>query len=75
MGGTWVHWGQPHVWREISRYEMRDQIEISYDFSSGINQYLMVNAEGTQSMTHDDEVGLGSKFCCASRLSVPNFCS
>jgi len=23
MGGTWVHWGQPHVWREISRCQLR----------------------------------------------------
>jgi monoamine oxidase len=21
MGGTWVHWSQPHVWAEIERYE------------------------------------------------------
>lgn len=20
LGGTWVHWGQPHVWAEITRY-------------------------------------------------------
>lgn len=20
MGGTWIHWGQPHVWREMVRY-------------------------------------------------------
>src|SRR5690606_16926200 len=22
MGGTWVHWLQPHVWAEIRRYNM-----------------------------------------------------
>ncbi|KAL4912931.1 hypothetical protein BDW62DRAFT_206007 [Aspergillus aurantiobrunneus] len=32
MGGTWVHWGQPHVWREISRYQMRNELEGSFDF-------------------------------------------
>ncbi|KAH8817331.1 hypothetical protein F5884DRAFT_666234 [Xylogone sp. PMI_703] len=58
MGGTWVHWGQPHIWREISRYQMKDQIEISYDFSRGINQYLLVNPDGTQKMTHDEEDAL-----------------
>ena len=20
MGGTWVHWSQPHVWSELTRY-------------------------------------------------------
>ena len=22
LGGTWVHWHQPHVWAELSRYEL-----------------------------------------------------
>ncbi|RAL07142.1 flavin monoamine oxidase family protein [Aspergillus homomorphus CBS 101889] len=31
MRGTWVHWGQSHVWREISRYQMRHELEPSFD--------------------------------------------
>src|SRR3954453_4640442 len=23
MGGTWVHWVQPHVWAEITRYGLQ----------------------------------------------------
>lgn len=56
MGGTWVYWGQPNVWREIMRYEMQDELEISYDFSKGINQFLLASAEGTQRLSHDEEV-------------------
>lgn len=56
MGGTWVYWGQANVWREIARYGMQDELEISYDFSRGINQYLLANAQGTQSFSHDEEV-------------------
>lgn len=33
MGGTWVHWGQPHVYTEISRYGLVDELEDSADFS------------------------------------------
>lgn len=22
LGGTWIHWGQPHVWAEVTRYGM-----------------------------------------------------
>ncbi|KAH7134050.1 hypothetical protein EDB81DRAFT_725894 [Dactylonectria macrodidyma] len=55
MGGTWVYWGQPNVWREIMRYQMQDDLEISYDFSKGINQFLLANAEGTQRLSHDEE--------------------
>jgi monoamine oxidase len=58
MGGTWVYWGQPNVWREISRYGMQDELEISYDFSRGVNKYLLVTPEGTQKFTHEEEVSL-----------------
>lgn len=57
MGGTWVFWGQPNVWREIMRYQMQDDLEISYDFSRGINEYHLVNEGTTQKFTHEDEVG------------------
>jgi monoamine oxidase len=35
MKGTWVHWGQPHMWREISRYNMRTELEQSFDSPGG----------------------------------------
>ncbi|KAJ2971217.1 hypothetical protein NQ176_g7803 [Zarea fungicola] len=55
MGGTWVYWGQATIWREIARYGMQDELESSYDFSRGINKFLLSNAEGTQSFTHKEE--------------------
>ncbi|KAF5020907.1 hypothetical protein F66182_7059 [Fusarium sp. NRRL 66182] len=55
MGGTWVYWGQPNVWREISRYGMQDELEISYDFSQGVNRYILSTPEGSQSFSHEDE--------------------
>lgn len=56
MGGTWVYWNQTHVWREIARYGMQDEIESSYDFSKGINKFLLTNAKGVQDFTHEQEV-------------------
>ncbi|KAK1473136.1 monoamine oxidase N [Colletotrichum abscissum] len=56
MGGTWVFWGQPNVWREIMRYQMQDELEVSYDFSRGINEYHISNGRTTQRFTHDEEV-------------------
>ncbi|THY06102.1 monoamine oxidase N [Aureobasidium pullulans] len=58
MGGTWVSWGQPHVWREISRYEMRDQLEISHDYSRGVNHFSLNSASGSRNMSHEDEDAL-----------------
>lgn len=56
IGGTWVYWGQATVWREIARYGMQDDLEISYDFSRGVNQYFLASAQGTQRFSHDEEV-------------------
>lgn len=55
MGGTWVHWGQPHVWREISRYQMRDELESSFDFSRGVNHFHLRTNQGDTVMSHEDE--------------------
>ncbi|CAG7952297.1 unnamed protein product [Penicillium salamii] len=55
MGGTWVHWGQPHVWREISRYKMREELEASFDFSRGVNHFQLRTNEGESIMSHDEE--------------------
>lgn len=64
MGGTWVHWGQPHVWREISRYQMRTELEPSFDFSRGVNHFCLRTDQGTTVMSHEDEV------CCVSQSTL-----
>ncbi|CAG7920912.1 unnamed protein product [Penicillium olsonii] len=55
MGGTWVHWGQPHVWREISRYRMREELENSFDFSRGVNHFQLRTNQSESVMSHDEE--------------------
>jgi hypothetical protein len=57
MGGTWFNWGQTHIWREISRYDMRKELEISQDYSHGVNHFSLFAAEGKKSnLSHEDEV-------------------
>ncbi|KAJ5103939.1 hypothetical protein N7532_004468 [Penicillium argentinense] len=55
MGGTWVHWHQPHVWREISRYDLRKELEPSFDFSRGVNHFQLRTNQGSTTMSHDEE--------------------
>ncbi|OAA41821.1 Amine oxidase [Metarhizium rileyi] len=64
MGGTWVYWGQATVWREIARYGMQDDLEISYDFSRGLNKFLLAGVQGTQSFTHGEEDALMATGLC-----------
>ncbi|KAJ1324049.1 pseudooxynicotine oxidase [Microdochium nivale] len=58
MGGTWVHWGQCHVWREIVRYGLTKGLENSFDLSHGVNHFEFNTASGSAIMSHDDEDAL-----------------
>ncbi|XWX02399.1 hypothetical protein V2A60_010436 [Cordyceps javanica] len=69
MGGTWVYWGQAAVWREIARYGMQDELESSYDFSRGINKFLLASTDGTKSFTHEQEDAL-MQSCLAKLFNV-----
>ncbi|OOQ91760.1 Monoamine oxidase N [Penicillium brasilianum] len=56
MGGTWVHWHQPFVWRELRRYGMVDQLEISPRKNVEGGARVTVNLDGEMKhLTHDDE--------------------
>jgi len=56
MGGTWVNWGQAQVWREIVRYGMSRELQISQDYSRGVNHFALSSAGKTTIMSHDEEV-------------------
>ncbi|KAJ5591288.1 hypothetical protein N7450_005260 [Penicillium hetheringtonii] len=58
MGGLGVHWHQPHVWREISRYQMRGELESSFDFSRGVNHFELRTDHGVTTMSHEEEDNL-----------------
>ena len=56
LGGTWIHWTQPHTFREIYHYGMKDELEVSQDHSQGVNRFDLITPTGTRSMTHKQEV-------------------
>lgn len=39
MGGTWVHWNQPHVYAELHRYGLHSQLKTSAGTLAPENQY------------------------------------
>jgi phytoene dehydrogenase-like protein len=39
MGGTWVHWAQPHVYAELHRYGLHSQLKTSAGSSAAEKQY------------------------------------
>jgi monoamine oxidase len=56
MGGTWVHWFQPFVYREIARYNMVRDLKNSHDFEKGLNCHEVITPNGRKKMSHDEEV-------------------
>jgi NADPH-dependent 2,4-dienoyl-CoA reductase/sulfur reductase-like enzyme len=56
MGGTWVHWGQANTWREILRYQMEKDVEMSFDFEKGVKHFELNTPEIGITMTHEEEV-------------------
>ncbi|KAJ9657724.1 hypothetical protein H2198_004139 [Neophaeococcomyces mojaviensis] len=55
LGGTWVHWNQPHIYREISRYNLQDDLENSHDLSGGINSFVLKEDGNTHNFTRAQE--------------------
>ncbi|CAH0042091.1 unnamed protein product [Clonostachys rhizophaga] len=67
MGGTWVHWQQPHVYREMSRYGFTKMVD-SINSDTGCNySTVTVNGETTH-LNKDDEFNAVTK-------SVEEFCN
>ncbi|ETS85093.1 hypothetical protein PFICI_03118 [Pestalotiopsis fici W106-1] len=47
MGGTWIHWLQPHVWAEITRYGLATGLKVSTGMSGeGEVSYAREGAAG-----------------------------
>ncbi|KAM0425582.1 hypothetical protein ACHAPT_009113 [Fusarium lateritium] len=54
MGGTWIHWQQAHVYRELSRYSLTKLLN-SNNESTGCN-YFTATANGeTRNMSKEEE--------------------
>ena len=70
MGGTWVHWHMPHVYREISFYGLQDDFIITQT-AGGKKDYFTLNVDGVKrDLSHEDEVCVSSFFSCFLEMSV-----
>ncbi|KAL2825859.1 amine oxidase [Aspergillus pseudoustus] len=45
MGGTWVHWNQPHLYKELHRYGLHKHLKTSAGTSAAENQFFLPGAE------------------------------
>ncbi|CAM1507611.1 Fc.00g072520.m01.CDS01 [Cosmosporella sp. VM-42] len=58
MGGTWIHWNQPFVWREMARYKMTQAIEVSPATGQGLDKATFVRPTGVIHLSRDEEASV-----------------
>ncbi|KIX95210.1 uncharacterized protein Z520_09126 [Fonsecaea multimorphosa CBS 102226] len=58
LGGQYVHWGQPNLWRELSRYSMQQDIDACLDPTGGPNISTVLTKEGLKSMSKEENAAI-----------------
>ncbi|KAH0438387.1 hypothetical protein CcaCcLH18_03374 [Colletotrichum camelliae] len=54
MGGTWIHWNQPHLYREMSRYRTLEMVDSNDSGGAGCNYFTTVSGKTVSTLSHDD---------------------
>ncbi|CAK7236849.1 hypothetical protein SCUCBS95973_009749 [Sporothrix curviconia] len=62
MGGTWIHWNQPFVWRELFRYDLSTKIDISIAKEGGLN---------SEAVAKYDKMSLADRFAEVAHDMTP----
>ena len=58
MGGTWIHWHMPHIYREVSLYGLHNDWIVTQN-PGGKEDYFTAMTDGEQhNMSHEDEVDI-----------------
>jgi hypothetical protein len=56
MGGTYIHWAQPNLWREISRYSLQDRLDTTVDLASGISCVALRGLAECVTLSQEEQV-------------------
>ncbi|KAM5343359.1 hypothetical protein ACJ41O_011896 [Fusarium nematophilum] len=58
MGGTWIHWHMPHIYREVSFYGLHNDWLVT-QIAGGKEDYCTLTTDnGQRNMSHDAEVDI-----------------
>ncbi|KAL4969796.1 flavin monoamine oxidase family protein [Aspergillus stella-maris] len=61
MGGTWVHWTMPHVYREMSLYGMQSEFIVTQVPGGKHDDFTLKSGFGMRNMSHAEEAELFGK--------------
>lgn len=56
MGGTWVHWNQPHLYHELHRYGLHPYLKTSAGTSAAEKYYFKAAHSGVREVHHEGSV-------------------
>lgn len=56
MGGTWIHWEMPHIYREVSLYGLHDDWMFTETKGGALDFCTLTGNEGKSNLSHEDEV-------------------
>lgn len=77
MGGTWIHWHMPHIYREVSLYGLQDDWIVTQN-DGGKEDYSSIHMDGnSRNISHSEEVRIYLGTILMTKLFIhvltPNF--
>ncbi|WAO90189.1 Amino-oxidase domain-containing protein [Fusarium falciforme] len=61
MGGTWMHWHMPHIYREISLYGLENDWVVTQNPGSRLDYSTLCTNKGQLKLSHEDEAAMYSR--------------
>ncbi|KAI1083676.1 amine oxidase [Whalleya microplaca] len=58
MGGTWIHWHMPHIYREISLYGLHNDWIVTQNPGSKEDYCTLTTGDKQRNLTHDEEADM-----------------
>ncbi|KAH7123274.1 amine oxidase [Dactylonectria estremocensis] len=61
MGGTWIHWHMPHIYREVSLYGLHNDWIVTQNPGSREDYCTVTTGSKQRNVSHDDEAYFGGR--------------
>ncbi|EJP66826.1 Amine oxidase [Beauveria bassiana ARSEF 2860] len=61
MGGTWIHWHMPHIYREVSYYGLHNDFIVTQNPGSKEDYFTATTGTRQRNMSHDEEADIAGR--------------
>ncbi|GME48596.1 hypothetical protein GTA08_BOTSDO12869 [Neofusicoccum parvum] len=61
MGGTWIHWHMPHIYREVSLYGLQDDFIVTQVPGGKEDYCTLITGDERRNISHEEEEEMFSK--------------